>query len=227
MNIFAGNSLWQLVAQADVVSKLVLLILLFMSIACWAIFIGKLALFYAKERQLKDVNKKVQKAKNVSDLIDIASSVNKTVPGYFISKNLSFLKEVQQGSLQQKINPFEWELIERSMDNSIDALLMHNEEYLSILSSCAAVGPLLGLFGTIWGLIHSFMRISESQIADIATIAPGIAEALITTIAGLIVAIPALIMFNYLHAKGRTIEYHLIALADRMTFILQQLRERQ
>ena len=105
-------------------------------------------------------------------------------------------------------------------------MLMHNEEYIAILSSSAAVAPLLGLFGTVWGLVHSFMRISETQVADIATIAPGIAEALITTLAGLIVAIPALIMFNYLHTKTRALEHGLISLADRMTFVLQQARER-
>jgi biopolymer transport protein ExbB/TolQ len=70
------------------------------------------------------------------------------------------------------------------------------------------------------------MRISETQIADIATIAPGIAEALITTLAGLIVAIPALIMFNYLQTKTRSLEHSLIILADRVTFIFMHRRER-
>ena len=56
------------------------------------------------------------------------------------------------------------------------------------------------------------MRISETQVADIATIAPGIAEALITTLAGLIVAIPALVMFNYLHTKTRALEHILSCL---------------
>ncbi len=226
MNIFSGNSLWQLITQSDAVTKMVLLTLLCMSIACWAIFIGKLALLYVKERQFKEINKRAQKAKTVADLVDLAAHSNTTAPGYFITKNFSFLKELLNGSLHNKMNSFDFELYERNSDNTVEAILLHNEEYLSILSSCAAVGPLLGLFGTIWGLIHSFMRISESQIADIATIAPGIAEALITTIAGLVVAIPALVMFNYLHAKARNTEHYLLTLADRMTFILQQLRER-
>jgi biopolymer transport protein TolQ len=125
------------------------------------------------------------------------------------------------GNLQQEISAHHESLLERNIDSSIDTLLLHNEQYLSILSSSAAVAPLLGLFGTVWGLVHSFMRISETGIADIATIAPGIAEALITTLAGLIVAIPALIMFNYLQTKTRALEHNLILLADRMTFIFQ------
>lgn len=225
MNIFSGNSLWQLVYQADIVSKFVLLILLGMSIACWAVFLGKLALLRIKNQQFKSVNKKTQTAKTVTDLIDIASSTRNTAPSYFISRNLSFLKEIVSG-INQKINPYEWELLERNIDNTIDTMISHNEEYITILSSSAAVAPLLGLFGTVWGLIHAFIRISETQIADIATIAPGIAEALITTLAGLLVAIPALIMFNYLHTKTGALEQQLVILADRITFIFQQLRER-
>ncbi|HLW73174.1 MAG TPA: MotA/TolQ/ExbB proton channel family protein [Candidatus Babeliales bacterium] len=226
MNIFSGNSLWQLVSQSDTVSKGVLLILFGMSVACWAIFIGKLALLSIKERQFKNANKKIQSAKTVTDLVDISSATRNTAPGYFITKNLIFFKELSAGSFNQKITNNDWELLERNIDNSIEAMLLHNEEYLALLSSSAAVAPLLGLFGTVWGLVHSFMRISETQVADIATIAPGIAEALITTLAGLIVAIPALIMFNYLHTKTRTLEHSLITLADRVTFIFQQLRER-
>lgn len=226
MNIFSGNSLWLLVWQSDAVSKLVLLILFAMSVACWALFIGKLALLSIKERQFAKLNKQALKARTVADLADLAASSSTTAPGYFITKNLSFLKELSNDNVQPNLSKHHWYSMERYIDNSIESLLMHNEEYLSILSSCAAVAPLLGLFGTVWGLVHSFMRISETQIADIATIAPGIAEALITTLAGLIVAIPALVMFNYLQTKIRALEHSLILLADRMTFVLQQLRER-
>jgi biopolymer transport protein TolQ len=226
MNIFSSNSLWQLVLQSDAISKFVLLILFAMSILCWAVFIGKLALLHVKTRQFTKINKKIQPIKSVTDLVDITASIRNTAPGYFLSKNISFLKELSATNIYQKIDAYQWETLERNIDNSIESVILHNEEYISVLSSCAAVAPLLGLFGTVWGLIHSFMRISETQIADIATIAPGIAEALITTLAGLIVAIPALIMFNYLHTKTKTLEHKLIILADRMTFIFQQLRER-
>ena len=226
MNIFSGNALWQLIAQADAISTCVLLLLLSLSILCWTVFIGKLAALCAKERQLNHINKKLQKAKTLSDLAEIATTASKTAPGYFINQNLLFAKELTQHSFAQKLGVHEWELLERNIDNSMETLVLHNEEYVSILSSCAAVGPLVGLFGTVWGLVHCFMRISETQVADIATIAPGMAEALITTLAGLVVAIPALVMYNYLHAKTRALEHNLIILADRVTFILQQIRER-
>jgi len=226
MNIFSGNSLWQLVAQSDTISKAVLLILFVMSIMCWAIFIGKLALLHIKTRQFKKINKKVQTAKNITELADITTAARNTAPGYFLAKNISFLKELSAENIHQRITTNQWEMLEKNIDNTIESLSLHNEEYIAILSSSAAVAPLLGLFGTVWGLIHAFIRISETQIADIATMAPGIAEALITTLAGLMVAIPALVMFNYLHTKTTALEHNLIILADRMTFIFQQLRER-
>jgi biopolymer transport protein TolQ len=226
MNFFSGNPLWQLVSQADTISKMVLLTLLATSVICWAIFLGKLIIFRIKTKQFKLINQKLISINTTSDLITCANAAKNTAPGYFLLKNIAFLKEILKGNLDKEITEHEWELIEKNCDNTIETMILHDESYLSLLSSSAAVAPLLGLFGTVWGLIHAFMRISETQVADIATIAPGIAEALITTLAGLIVAIPALIMFNYLQTKTRQLEHHLFVLADRMIFILQHLRIR-
>src|SRR5436190_4181041 len=226
MSFFSGNPLWQLVAQADTISKMVLLTLLAMSVVCWAIFLGKLIIFRIKTKQFQRINQKLISINTTSDLITCANAAKNTAPGYFLLKNIAFLKEILKGNLDKEMTEHEWELIEKNCDNTIETMILHDESYLSLLSSSAAVAPLLGLFGTVWGLIHAFMRISETQVADIATIAPGIAEALITTLAGLIVAIPALIMFNYLQTKTRQLEHHLFVLAERMIFILQHLRTR-
>jgi len=225
MNIFSGNSLWHLVSQADAVSKLVLFSLFAMSVLCWTVFIGKLMVFRLKNKQLTDSIKLLKNIKNITQLREYAASHQKTITGYFLSYNLHFLSELTHNTDKQ-LNSFEWELFENNTENSLETLILHNESYLSLLSSCAAVGPLLGLFGTVWGLVHAFLRISETQVADIATVAPGIAEALITTLAGLIVAIPALIMFNYLQVKARTIQHNLYLIADKMTYIVQHMRER-
>ena len=226
MNMFAGNSMWHLISQSDATSKLVLLTLLGMSVVCWTVFFAKLILFHLKNKNFKETNKKLIRTKNIGELVELTNSIKNTAAGYFLLQNLTFFKEVVQGNLDTTIKPHDWVLIEKNCDNSIETMILHNEEYLPILSTCAAVATLLGLFGTVWGLIHAFMRISETQVADIATIAPGIAEALITTLAGLVVAIPAFIMFNYLQTKIRALEHSLLILADRMMFIMQQLCER-
>jgi biopolymer transport protein TolQ len=224
MNIFTGNSMWQLVAQSDATSKLVLLILLIMSITCWALFFGKLFIFHIKNKQFKKAHKQIALIKNNTQLAELAINIKNTAPGYFLLKNLSFIKELHNDNFTAEITDNDWVLIERNSENILETMILHNESYLSILSSSAAVAPLLGLFGTVWGLVHAFMRIGETQVADIATIAPGIAEALITTLAGLIVAIPTMIMFNYLQTQVRILEHSLIIFADRLLFIMHQLR---
>ena len=107
------------------------------------------------------------------------------------------------------------------INQTVDTLVSNEESYLPLLSTSAAVAPLLGLFGTVWGLVHAFIRISEKQSADITVVAPGIAEALITTLAGLVVAIPALVMYNYLVVRVRQIEDQIVNLADKVSFIIQ------
>ena len=99
---------------------------------------------------------------------------------------------------------------------------MENESYLPILGTSAAVSPLVGLFGTVWGLIHSFVNISQEKSADISVVAPGIAEALTTTLAGLMVAIPAMIAFHYFSNELRKQEQQLDHLADKYLSIIKK-----
>jgi biopolymer transport protein TolQ len=105
----------------------------------------------------------------------------------------------------------------------LDEIVHQEESFISILTVSAAVGPLLGLLGTVWGLVHAFMSISQKQSADIVTVAPGIAEALITTIAGLLVAIPAVMLFYYVSGKVKEIEYQLCLLSDRVITVARNL----
>lgn len=226
MTLFSGNSLWHLIAQSDITCKLVLLTLLCMSVLCWAIFFGKLIIFRIKNKQFHHAYKQLSSIKNVSQLTNLATSLHNTAPGYFLMKNLTFVQDMIGSNSDKQLTDKEWELIERNSDIVINTMMVHNESYLPILSTCAAVATLLGLFGTVWGLVHSFMRISETQVADIATIAPGIAEALITTLGGLIIAIPAFIMFNILQTKVRYLEHMIVIFAEKMTLIMQQSKER-
>ena len=225
---FVGNSLWHLIRQADGTSKLVLLILLGMSVMCWAVFLCKAVLVFLKRRQCKKMNKQLTDVVTLEGAVSIATQHTKTMPGYLLSKNLLFLKLLLNGKTdgqQEKLSQYEWETMQQHVDQTLDMMIAREESYLSILSTSAAVAPLLGLFGTVWGLVHSFMRISEKQVADIATIAPGIAEALISTLAGLMVAIPELVMFNYLQVQIRSIEQDLISVTDKIRLMIQALRE--
>ena len=84
---------------------------------------------------------------------------------------------------------------------------------LSFLATCANAAPFIGLFGTVWGIMHAFHSIGLSQSAALATVAPGISEALVTTAIGLVVAIPATIAYNYLLALLGEVETELVNFA--------------
>ncbi len=220
VSMFSGGGLWHLVGQADLMTKMVLLLLLGMSVVCWAVFIGKYMLFAVKKRQLDRAIKRLRDVQVVSEMRTVATQFSNTVPGYILSRSVRWL-QLRNG--EQGLAYHDIKLFQQEADQIIDTVIAHEESYVPILSVSASVAPLLGLFGTVWGLVHAFMSISEKQSADIATVAPGIAEALITTLAGLMVAIPALIMANILYAQIRSLEQKVITLTQQVGTVVQQL----
>lgn len=223
MTFFAGNSLWYLIVQSDAMSKGVLLILLGMSIACWAVFLCKIFLIVSKKKQLAAALKNMQHVTSVEQLVLLAAENKGNIAGYFLSKNLNYLKSLLAKSADYQRDPALWEQFQNHLDQTVDTLMVQEESYVALLSTSAGVSPLLGLFGTVWGLVHSFIRISEKQSADLATVAPGLSEALITTLAGLMVAIPAMVMYNILITQVKKVEFQLVEFADATHALVQQL----
>lgn len=217
---FVGNSLWYLVAQADIVSKGILGLLFLISVLCWTVFLCKLILLYIRRRSIRRIRYVLQSVHSLDELIPIATQCAGTIPGQLLSHALLTLDTL--GRRQPERMAPSWDLMQYHLDQMVEQLVANEESYLSVLSTSAAVSPLLGLFGTVWGLVHAFVRISEKQSADITVVAPGIAEALLTTLAGLMVAIPALIMYNYLVVRARRVENQIIQLADQISLIIHQ-----
>ena len=224
MGFFEGNAFVDLLVQSDVMTKFVLFVLLVMSILCWTVFFYKVVMFNIKRRQLRSALKYLKKVHTLDDLRTMAAAFSHTLPGYVITKNLSFLKSLLE--LKENKVPLtehELELLQQRVEQTIEDVVHREESYLTILSGSAAAASLLGLFGTVWGLIHSFLSISKTQQADITTVAPGMAEALITTLVGLMVAIPSLLMFLYLNTQVRNLEHKLLNLADKLGWLVQML----
>lgn len=209
MNEFAGNNIiWSLIVQSDLITKGVMLVLLFMSIICWAIALYKLILLRIKKHQCDMVLEEIKRSNNLSEMLLIAQEHKKTLPGYVLVQLLSYAKQAKEHHAV--------ELFSLQADSVLDDVMYHEEAYTSVLSISASISTLLGLFGTVWGLIHAFVRISEKQSADIVAVAPGISEALITTIAGLFVAIPALIFAQYITIRMKDLEYALMTMTDKV-----------
>jgi biopolymer transport protein ExbB/TolQ len=225
LRTFFSGPLWELIYQADNATKMVLAILLCMSILCWSLFIYKFLLVRSTRRQMQQVLTYMRMMSTMEDLALIGDKYQHTTVGYVLTTTLQSFKMLielkrQQGEIG-KLGVGHWERLQDTMYHVIDETICAQESGLWVLSTSAAAATLLGLFGTVWGLVHAFMSISEKQAADIATVAPGIAEALITTLAGLMVAIPALIMFNYLSRQLAHAEQQLHSFAQGFNRIIQ------
>lgn len=209
MNASIGtHGVWALVVQSDFTSKMVLLVLFAMSVVSWAVVLYKLILFRIKQYQCKQVLRELKSCTKISEVLYVAQKHSKTLPGYVLIELLAYVKQTRE--MQS------FELLSIYTEQILDEVMYEEESYTPILAVSSAVATLLGLFGTVWGLVHAFIRISEKQSADIVTVAPGIAEALITTTAGLIVAIPALVFLHYIGLKTKDLEHLLVQICDKV-----------
>lgn len=215
-------SLWQIISSTDLMSKGVLLVLLGMSIGCWALALYKKMIIATKIKALKQAQGLLQNTKSMEDFLARLSVMQTTFAGELIASFLTDFKkllrmyETGSASLADR----DWYLLQAAIQQRVDEVLTNEEYLIPALSTSAQAAPLLGLFGTVWGLIHAFMGIATSRSADIAAVAPGIAEALITTLAGLVVAIPALALYNYLYGQMRKFEHEVVQVADSCLWIM-------
>lgn len=209
------TALWSLIGQTDAVTKLILCLLLGMSIACWAIFFYKIRTIRAKTKELKKALEFLSSTTSAEELLSRAALLGTSFAGIFIARYLAEYKLYAKYYAQDK------ETLNSALNILIDETLQEEEATVSVLSTSAAVSPLVGLFGTVWGLIHAFLGIGMRKGADIAAVAPGIAEALITTLAGLVIAIPALIMFSYIQSQFRIFEHVLLSVAEKCGIVMK------
>lgn len=222
---FAGNGVWALISQSDFISTVVLLTLLSASILSWTVALYKFLIVRRRDAEVAAALKLVSGAKTMDAVLAMGQSLLGTMPGAVITKLLNATKQmlVAKSEAKKEVTRADLELIHQEVESAVFEEMGHEESYMIVLKTAAEVGPLLGLFGTVWGLIHAFMRISQEQSADIITVAPGIAEALITTLIGLVVAIPALVFFNILQRRLHRLEQNLILFADKSERAVQTM----
>ncbi|HLB94063.1 MAG TPA: MotA/TolQ/ExbB proton channel family protein [Candidatus Babeliales bacterium] len=220
--VFSGNAIWQLVSQSDTMTWMVYIILLLMSIGCWTIFLYKLVSWRIWNRSIKVALAHIKAADSIEDLVQISSKLSNTIPGYFLSRSLAQTKQLT-GPNRKQLSDQKYDYLRDMQDQLIDSIVQQERSYLSFLSVSASIAPLLGLYGTIWGLIHAFIDISKKQAADITVVAPGVAEALMATLESLIIALPALAMYHYLFNRVIKIEQQLMTLSDYFLGVMQRL----
>ena len=188
-------SIVSLILHASFVVQLVIAMLLLVSLASWSVIFGKL-ISLSRIKQGNDAfEQEFWSGKNLNELFNAVSSRSNGAPleRIFASGMREFLK------LREKRIADTGALLDasrRAMRASFQRELDAMEHNLSLLASVGSVSPYVGLFGTIWGIMHAFVGLSNLTQVTLATVAPGIAEALVATAIGLFAAIPAVLAFN-------------------------------
>ncbi len=188
-----GDTVLNLIFQAGPVVKLVLLLLLFFSVLSWAIIFYKFKFLSKVARESDEFLRAFRKSRDWDNLYSITSRLS-------ISPVVHLFKSVYS------ITPadhFDREEVKRTLKRVESLETARLERYLTFLATTGSTTPFIGLFGTVWGIMNSFMGIGRIGSASLAVVAPGIAEALIATAAGLAAAIPAVVAYNYYLSRAR------------------------
>ena len=193
----------QLVSDAGLFAKAILLLLLCLSVISWGVALDKLRQYRRVERQARAIRQDARSARSVQELFALLDS------GY-TGPLMAILRECRR-ALQRAGDDFrgrEYLIadMQRAAEKAILESLQQLEKHLVVLSTTTTASPFIGLLGTCWGIMVAFMRIGEQGSANLSVVAPGIAEALIVTIAGLGTAIPALVFYNMLTNRVRVLE---------------------
>ncbi len=207
--ILTQQNALDLVLNAGIVVKVILAILLVFSLISWAIILDKLWVFRRVRRESDRFRGLMSQHKNVREILQ-ASRQYANNPFAEVFKEAYWLFNRSDGAAAQSMgggvdmlreqkprNRHTSEDMVRLFDSVASREVLKLEKHLVFLATTGNVSPFFGLFGTVWGVMSAFLAIGLTGSADLSVVAPGIAEALITTVAGLGAAIPAVIAYNY------------------------------
>lgn len=179
--------------NADLVVKSVMIGLLLASIVTWALFFAKGSYLLALRRRLRNETAQLIEAKSLNDALAISKKFgNKSATADFFNDAELERTYSQESKVASGIK----ERVEMRMERRVAAIIRELGRGNGYLATIGAISPFIGLFGTVWGIMNSFIGIAHSQTTNLAVVAPGIAEALLATAIGLIAAIPAVIIYN-------------------------------
>jgi biopolymer transport protein TolQ len=190
------------------IARVVLFTLLVFSIMSWGIILSKVLLLRKVNRESETFWKIFRKGKNLMDIAMACEALRFTPLVAVLNSAVDILQpstgHSAKGSVavQTSASPA---TLQRMMQRSATAELTQLETRLTFLATTASVAPFIGLFGTVWGVLTSFMGLSNADTATLRAVGPGIAEALIATAFGLFAAIPAVIAYNQFVNKVRNI----------------------
>ena len=221
----AGNGhidVLQLVLHASLPVQLVMLLLLFASLASWLIIFRKRSVLGRAEREAEQFEERFWSGAELSKLYAGATERNRDVGGLeaiFEAGFREFNRVRQRRGVDSRI---QLEGAQRAMRATAARELDGLEHNLEFLANVGSISPYVGLFGTVWGIMVSFQGLANVKEATIATVAPGISEALVATAMGLFAAIPAVWAYNRFATKVDRISTRYDAFSEEFSSILQR-----
>ena len=195
-------SVWALILSAGIVVKGVLLLLILLSTTSWAIMFNKWRLYSRTRGQAESFASAFWGG---SDMDTVLAGIpqrypDSALPNIFQSGYREFMRQkrdqTQSQSEKKIIAGGGLDGIRRALDAAFSREIDRLSRHLAFLATVGSTAPFIGLFGTVWGIINAFQAIGLTRNTSLAAVAPGIAEALITTAFGLVAAIPAVVAYN-------------------------------
>jgi biopolymer transport protein ExbB len=178
--------------SADVIVKAVMIGLAFASLVTWTIFIAKTIELSLAKGRLTAALKKTAEARSLSEAQFALGAKQGVLPSFLAAA----LREARMSAGISSDSGIK----ERAASSFAEIVRAEQRRIrigMGVLATIGATSPFVGLFGTVWGIMNSFIGISKSQTTNLAVVAPGIAEALLATAIGLVAAIPAVIIYNH------------------------------
>ena len=183
---------WSMFLSATLVVQAIMAALAFASFVTWTIAIGKAAEILLAKRQLKRAVDAVTAAPGLREAASNLAA-DRTVMRSFVAAALTEVRLTNDPASEQGIK----ERVASSFAEIARAEARRIRLGMGMIATIAATSPFVGLFGTVWGIMNSFIGISKTQTTNLAVVAPGIAEALLATAIGLFAAIPAVMIYNH------------------------------
>ncbi|APG12729.1 tonB-system energizer ExbB [Bradyrhizobium japonicum] len=183
---------WVMFMSADVIVKAVMIGLAFASLMTWTVLIAKSIELSVASGKLRSALKKISEARSLAEAQMALGAKQGILPSFLAAA----LREARMSAGLSSDAGIK-ERAASSFSEIVRAEARRIRVGMGVLATIGSTSPFVGLFGTVWGIMNSFIGISKSQTTNLAVVAPGIAEALLATAIGLVAAIPAVIIYNH------------------------------
>jgi len=219
--VSAEFSIFELVLEASLLVKFVMLVLLGFSVTCWAMIFQRSQALSIADKQLKQFEDEFWSGADLSKLYNEISTKNQIqgVESLFVAgfKEFARLRKSQINDPSTILDS-----THRAMRVALSREVDNLETHLPFMATVGSISPYIGLFGTVWGIMNSFIGLGTVQQATLSMVAPGIAEALIATAMVLFAAIPAVMAFNRFTHKVEKLENSYGNFMEEFSSILQR-----